>query len=56
MLFRVSSGFGLLRSTNCDGWKESRMSSCFAFAPIARSSASLSATIPWNCGMSGWVA
>ncbi len=28
----------------------------WALAPNALSSASLSATMPWNCGMSGWVA
>ena len=56
MLFSVSSGSGLFSSTYCDGWKERRMSRRLALAPIARSSASLSATMPWNCGMSGCVA
>ena len=55
-LFRTSSGSGLFSTTNCDGWNDSLMSSARALAPNARSSAALSATIEWNCGMSGCVA
>ena len=37
-------------------YPDSRMSKPRALRPSAASSASLSATMPWNCGMSGCVA
>jgi hypothetical protein len=56
MLFSTSAASGLFSTTNWEGWKLNRMPSFFALAPKARNSASLSRTMEWNCGMSGWVA
>ena len=44
-----------MRTTNCDGWNDRRRPSERALRPAAANSARLSATIVWNCGMSGCV-
>ncbi len=50
------SSSGLLITMYWEGWNDRRMSSALALAPMAASSAALSATMSWNCGMSGCVA